>query len=120
MRKLEIFGHVCRMKDTRLVMSIMFGMFEGTNKRGRSKREWLDVTHLCSVLYCHCPRSLFAASFCIVLMYLYSLLYLDVTNAINERYCLKLNRGSRGPVWWPISVNSYLIYKTKLFVYMSN
>ena len=30
------------MKDARLVNSVMFGMMEGTNKRGRSKREWLD------------------------------------------------------------------------------
>ena len=30
------------MKDARLVKSIVFGMMEGTNKRGRPTREWLD------------------------------------------------------------------------------
>ena len=41
-RKLGLFGHVCRMKDDRLVKSVMFGMMEGTNKKGRPKRKWLD------------------------------------------------------------------------------
>ena len=41
-RKLGLFGHVYRMKDDRLVKSVMFGMMEGTNKKGRPKREWLD------------------------------------------------------------------------------
>ena len=41
-RKLGLFGHVCRMKDYRLVKSVMFGMMEGTNKKGRPKRECLD------------------------------------------------------------------------------
>ena len=41
-RKLGLFGHICRMKDARLVKSIVFGMMEGTKKRGRPIREWLD------------------------------------------------------------------------------
>ena len=41
-RKLGLFGQVCQMKDAGLVNSIVFGMMEGTNKRGRPKQEWLD------------------------------------------------------------------------------
>ena len=41
-RKLCLFGHVCRMKDARLVKSIIFGIMEGANNRGRPKQEWLD------------------------------------------------------------------------------
>ena len=41
-RTLGLFGHVCRVKDDRLVKSVMFGMIEGTNKKRRPKREWLD------------------------------------------------------------------------------
>ena len=36
-RKLGLFGHGYRMKDTRLVKSVMFGMMEGANKRGTPK-----------------------------------------------------------------------------------
>ena len=38
-RKSGLFGHVCGMKDARLVKSIVFGKMEGTNKRGRPTRE---------------------------------------------------------------------------------
>ena len=41
--------------------------------------------------------SLFTWCFVLYCINLYSLLYLDVMNAINERYCLKLSRGPRGP-----------------------
>ena len=41
-RKLGLLGHTYRMKGARLVKSIVFGMMEGTNKRGRPTREWLD------------------------------------------------------------------------------
>ena len=30
------------MKDTRLVKSVMIGVMQGTNKRGRPNRAWLD------------------------------------------------------------------------------
>jgi len=37
-RRLNLFGHICRMDDQRLV----FGMVDGTSLRGRPSREWLD------------------------------------------------------------------------------
>ena len=41
-RKLRLFGHICRMKDDRKIKTLMFGRMEGTNRRGRPHREWLD------------------------------------------------------------------------------
>src|ERR1043165_9928997 len=41
-RKLGLFGHICRMKDDRKIKTLMFGRMEGTNRRGRTHREWLD------------------------------------------------------------------------------
>ena len=41
-RKLNLFGHICRMKDERLVKGVMFGIMEGQAQRGRPNREWLD------------------------------------------------------------------------------
>ena len=41
-RKLNLFGHLCMMKDNRLVKEVMFGMFEGQTRRGRPSREYLD------------------------------------------------------------------------------
>ena len=41
-RKMNFFGHICRMKDNRLVKKIMLGTMEGENRRGRPRREWLD------------------------------------------------------------------------------
>jgi len=41
-RKLNLFGHICRMEDSRLVKEVVFGEMEGKTKRGRPKREWLD------------------------------------------------------------------------------
>ena len=47
-RKLGLFGRVCQIKDAILVNSVIFGMMEGTNKRGRPKREWLDdIQEMC-------------------------------------------------------------------------
>jgi len=40
-RKLNLFGHICRMLDNRLVKEMMFGMMEAET-RGRPCREWLD------------------------------------------------------------------------------
>src|SRR6218665_3063393 len=40
-RNLNLFGHICRMNDNRLVKEVMFGMMEGETRRGRSCREWL-------------------------------------------------------------------------------
>jgi hypothetical protein len=41
-KKLGLFGHICRMKDDRKIKTLMFGRMKGTNRRGRTHREWLD------------------------------------------------------------------------------
>ena len=41
-KKLNLFGHICRMKDNRLVKEVMFGMMEGETRRGRPGRDWFD------------------------------------------------------------------------------
>jgi hypothetical protein len=41
-RKLGLFGHVCRMNDSRKIKSVMFGVMNGNTRRGRPSREWLD------------------------------------------------------------------------------
>src|SRR6218665_3963362 len=47
-RKLGLFGHVCRMKNNRKIKDVMTGMMEGTGRRGRPCREWMDdVTECC-------------------------------------------------------------------------
>jgi len=40
-RNLNLFGHICRMNDNRLVKEVMFGIMEGETRRGRPCREWL-------------------------------------------------------------------------------
>jgi len=57
-RKLNFFGHICRMNNTRLIKQVVFGMIDGTGIRGRPNREWLDDikewcqmdVHLASIL----------------------------------------------------------------------
>ena len=47
-RKLRLFGHICRMEDTRIIKHIIFSKMEGTGRRGRPCREWLDdITEWC-------------------------------------------------------------------------
>src|SRR6218665_808246 len=47
-RKLELFGHICRMENDRKIKSIVFGRLDGTNKRGRPHTEWMDnITDWC-------------------------------------------------------------------------
>src|SRR6218665_2073701 len=48
-RKLELFGHnICWMENDRKIKSVVFGKLEGTNKRGRPHKEWLDnITEWC-------------------------------------------------------------------------
>jgi len=47
-RKLRLFGHICRMEDTRLIKHIIFSKMEGKSRRGRPCREWLDdITEWC-------------------------------------------------------------------------
>ena len=41
-RKLRLFGHICRMDDSRLIKHMIFSNMEGKSKRGRPCREWLD------------------------------------------------------------------------------
>ena len=47
-RKLRLFGHICRMDNTRLLKHIVFSRMDGKPRRGRSCREWLDdITEWC-------------------------------------------------------------------------
>ena len=39
---MSLFGHVTRMGDDRKLKTVMFGVMEGKNKRGRPHREWAD------------------------------------------------------------------------------
>jgi len=41
-RKLQLFGHICRMDDTRLLKTLTFGIVEGTRPPGRPPRRWTD------------------------------------------------------------------------------
>jgi len=41
-RKLRLFGHICRMNDSRKIKTLVFGMMDGSNKRGRPHRELSD------------------------------------------------------------------------------
>ena len=41
-RKLQLFGHICRMDDRRLLKSIMLGTVDGSRPRGRPARRWSD------------------------------------------------------------------------------
>lgn len=41
-RKMELFGHICRMNDDRLIKLVLFAKVEGKRKRGRPKKKWID------------------------------------------------------------------------------
>ena len=41
-RKMSFFGHICRMKDDRLIKMVVFAKTEGKRKRGRPTRRWVD------------------------------------------------------------------------------
>jgi len=41
-RKLRLFGHICRINDSRKIKTLVFGMMDGSNKKGRFHREWSD------------------------------------------------------------------------------
>jgi len=41
-RKLCLFGYICRMDDSRKIKTRVFGMMDGSNKRGRPHWEWSD------------------------------------------------------------------------------
>ena len=56
-RKLTLFGHILRMDNSRKIKGIMMGIMEGTNKRGRPCREWLDdVVDWCQIDLYHISR----------------------------------------------------------------
>ena len=38
MRKLQLFGHICRMPDDRLLKTLLFGMVAGERRPGRPAR----------------------------------------------------------------------------------
>jgi len=38
-RKLNLFEHICRMEDSRLVREVVFGDMKGKTKRGRLESE---------------------------------------------------------------------------------
>jgi len=41
-RKLQLFGHICRMPDDRLLKTLLFGMVEGQRRPGRPARRRID------------------------------------------------------------------------------
>jgi len=41
-RKLGLFGHIARMTDDRKLKTLVFGIMDGTNKKGRPHREWRE------------------------------------------------------------------------------
>src|SRR6218665_1052379 len=45
-RKLGLFGHICRMEDSRKVKTVMLGIMDG---KGRNNMEWIDnIKEWCS------------------------------------------------------------------------
>ena len=49
-RKLNFFGHVCRMGNERLIKQTILGMMDGAGIGGRPCREWLDdITDWCEM-----------------------------------------------------------------------
>ena len=44
----NLFGHICRVKDNRLVKEVMFGTMEGESRRGteedRAEKGWMTST----------------------------------------------------------------------------
>jgi len=49
-RKLRLFGHICRMDNSRKIKTLVFEMMDGSNKRGRPHREWSDdIEQWCGV-----------------------------------------------------------------------
>jgi len=41
-RKLQLFRHICRIDDDRLVKTVMLGMVDGDRTRGWPRRRWVD------------------------------------------------------------------------------
>jgi len=45
-RKLNLLGHINRMNNIRKLRSVIMGVMEGNQRRGRPCREWFDDTRL--------------------------------------------------------------------------
>jgi len=41
-RKLNLFGHICQMNNSRLIKRVIFGKVDGSGIRERPNKEWLD------------------------------------------------------------------------------
>jgi len=41
-RKFRLFGHICKMNDSSKKKTLVLEMMDGSNKRGRLHREYLD------------------------------------------------------------------------------
>jgi len=41
-RKLGVFGHICKMEDSRKIKSVMLGILGGKGRHGRLNRGWID------------------------------------------------------------------------------
>jgi len=41
-RKLELYGHIAKMDNSRKIKSVVMGKMDGDNRKGRPYREWLD------------------------------------------------------------------------------
>ena len=53
-RKMNFFGHICRMQDERLIKQVVLGIMDGKNKRGRPKRRWTDdLADWCNKVICN-------------------------------------------------------------------
>jgi len=47
-RKLEVFEHICRMKNNRKIKDVMIGMMKGTGRRGRpAGNGWMTLSDWC-------------------------------------------------------------------------
>jgi len=49
-RKLQLFGHICRLRDKRQLKTVMLGMTDGNRPHGRPARWWSDDISDC----CNC------------------------------------------------------------------
>jgi len=59
-RKLQLFEHICRMDNNRLVKQIMLGMANSIRLQGRPARQWSDdISDWCS---CNLPDAVHLTS----------------------------------------------------------
>jgi len=49
-RKLNLFGHICQMNNSRLIKQVILGMVNGSGMRGKPNKEWLgDIKEWCQM-----------------------------------------------------------------------